>query len=549
MTVSNVTNSVTYTGNGAATGFPFEFEIPTGTIVVTVLEIATLLETELSPSEYSVTGLDDPNGGEVLYPLVGSPLASTHKITIKRVLEIEQTLDLTDQSAYNPTALEAQLDRYAWILGQINEKLGRALIIPSGASADSDDLLQLILSASSDTAANVALASAAQAAAELAATNAAASAAVAAAAAGSLTAATVAEMFTGTDTAKYINSAVLAAQFKQGADNTGGATITLGDGAYFNLITSTTAITSFAFTNDRVGRMAWVRFNTVRTLTYNATSLIIPGSASITTAVGDKALIMSLGSGNFLVLEYVRFDGRSLLTFTSSRPGLVPASGGGTTTFLRADGTFAAASGILDTQTFTANGTWNKPSNGSFALIRAWGGGASGGKGGGPNPGGGGGGGSYSDLILPLSLLPSSVAVTVGASVAGVSSAGSDGNDGNSSSFGSWLTAPGGSKGLGTAASGAGGDGGQSFRSTFDGGNGGSNGVGQASSMGGGGGGGAANGTSAQAGGTSLGAGAGGQGLPAGGSAGTAPAGGGGGCFNAGTSGAGARGQVEVLVF
>ena len=29
-------------------------------------------------------------------------------------------------------------------------------------------------------------------------------------------------------------------------------------------------------------------------------------------------------------------------TFTASAPGIVPASGGGTTTFLRADGTFAA---------------------------------------------------------------------------------------------------------------------------------------------------------------------------------------------------------------
>ena len=50
-------------------------------------------------------------------------------------------------------------------------------------------------------------------------------------------------------------------------------------------------------------------------------------------------------------------------TFTSSTAGLVPASGGGTTTFLRADGTFAAppgGSGSSEAQNlFTANLTVN----------------------------------------------------------------------------------------------------------------------------------------------------------------------------------------------
>jgi len=47
-----------------------------------------------------------------------------------------------------------------------------------------------------------------------------------------------------------------------------------------------------------------------------------------------------------------------LNTFTSSLQGLVPASGGGTTTFLRADGTFATPTGTTaNKETFILNGT------------------------------------------------------------------------------------------------------------------------------------------------------------------------------------------------
>lgn len=82
----------------------------------------------------------------------------------------------------------------------------------------------------------------------------------------------------------------------QGADNTGGATITLGAGKDFNLITSVVAITSFVFTEDVVGRSAVIRFDTIRTLTNNA-AIVIPGGANITTAVGDRMQITRTTTG------------------------------------------------------------------------------------------------------------------------------------------------------------------------------------------------------------------------------------------------------------
>jgi len=127
-------------------------------------------------------------------------------------------------------------------------------------------------------------------------------------------AASTTEVLTGTDAAKFVTPDALAALWEAGTDNAGGATITLGDGGVFNLITSTTAITAFAFTTDKAGRTARIRFQTARVLTHNSTSLILNlGGANITTEVGDTCTVVSLGGGNFRVVDYERADGRTVL--------------------------------------------------------------------------------------------------------------------------------------------------------------------------------------------------------------------------------------------
>lgn len=137
----------------------------------------------------------------------------------------------------------------------------------------------------------------------------------------SLDPATPTEILTGTNNTKFGTPDSIAALWEAGSDNTGGATITLGDGAYFNLITSTATITAFAFSVNKAGRTARVRFNTVRTLTHNATSLILPGGANITTAVGDICQVRSLGGGNVVVDWYTKANGRAVVEPTP------PASG------------------------------------------------------------------------------------------------------------------------------------------------------------------------------------------------------------------------------
>lgn len=131
--------------------------------------------------------------------------------------------------------------------------------------------------------------------------------------------ATNAQVLAGSSTTTVTTPAGISALFSNGTDNSGGATITLGDGRSFNLITSTTAITAFAFTDDVTGRQAVIRFNTSRTLTHNATSLVLPTGANITTNVGDLCQVESRGSGNFRVNWYTRADGTAL-TASSGPP-------------------------------------------------------------------------------------------------------------------------------------------------------------------------------------------------------------------------------------
>lgn len=76
-------------------------------------------------------------------------------------------------------------------------------------------------------------------------------------------------------------------------------------------VTGTTTITAFDTVADGVRR--YVRFAGILTLTHNATSLILPSGANITTAANDEAVFISLGSGNWKCISYTRANGKALV--------------------------------------------------------------------------------------------------------------------------------------------------------------------------------------------------------------------------------------------
>lgn len=98
------------------------------------------------------------------------------------------------------------------------------------------------------------------------------------------------------------------------------ATVNLGTATSNTVtVTGTTAITSFGAETAGVRRL--VKFAGALTLTHNATSLIIPGGANITTAANDVAELISLGGSNWFCYNYTRATGQPMRTVAVAQGG------------------------------------------------------------------------------------------------------------------------------------------------------------------------------------------------------------------------------------
>jgi hypothetical protein len=91
----------------------------------------------------------------------------------------------------------------------------------------------------------------------------------------------------------------------KGSDVASTATADVGAVAGFaHDITGTSAITSLGTVSGGIHKV--LKFEGALTLTHNATSLILPGGANITTADGDIGWFISEGSGNWRCITYFR---------------------------------------------------------------------------------------------------------------------------------------------------------------------------------------------------------------------------------------------------
>lgn len=99
-------------------------------------------------------------------------------------------------------------------------------------------------------------------------------------------------------------------------------------------ITGNVTITGFG--TEQAGARRYLKFSGAPTLTYNATSMILPGAADIVVQANDVAHMESLGGGNWQMLGYSRASGKPL----AGLPAVTIDN-----EILRADGTTGIAQG------------------------------------------------------------------------------------------------------------------------------------------------------------------------------------------------------------
>jgi hypothetical protein len=132
MTVNNADSTITYLANGSTTEWVFSFPGIDPTFIEVFLTDAGGGQVQLNPSQYQVilNPTIDPNptsqGGKVIYPIIGSPLANGNTLTIVRNLPVEQTVSLSNQSIIYPTVIEEEFD-YLTLLTRVgSEGISRA---------------------------------------------------------------------------------------------------------------------------------------------------------------------------------------------------------------------------------------------------------------------------------------------------------------------------------------------------------------------------------------------------------------------------------------
>ena len=292
---SNTRIAGPFTGTGSVSVYSFDFKVFTEDDLLVVHADTNGAETTLVlNSDYTVSlnaDQDNDPGGDIT---LASNLLSGYTLVITSAIENLQPTDLTNQGGFYPSVITNALDRACIQIQQLQEQVGRSIKVSLTSAINPADYLGEAQQAVTDAQAAQTAAETAQGLAETA-----------------QSAAEAAE----TNLLSWCNELIPS----NGANIASATTTDIGaaTGQYVQ-VTGTTTITGLGTCQAGIERV--VKFTGALTLTYNATSLILPTSANITTAAGDVARFRSLGSGNWQCVGYQRADGSALVS-TGSQHG------------------------------------------------------------------------------------------------------------------------------------------------------------------------------------------------------------------------------------
>lgn len=127
MTISAAGSRIEYSASGGQTTFAYPYRINASTDLQ-VYQNASLL---LINSQYTVTGVGSPTGGNVILVV---PAVAADKIVMLRRMPIQQTIDYIDGDVFPAQAHEDGLDRIVMMMQQVQEITTRCLQINAALS-------------------------------------------------------------------------------------------------------------------------------------------------------------------------------------------------------------------------------------------------------------------------------------------------------------------------------------------------------------------------------------------------------------------------------
>jgi hypothetical protein len=127
MTVETTSNNIEYDGNDSTTVFPFNFPFFNDSEIFVSIFDSNGVETPLTQDiDYTLPPGEKRNGGQINYPISGSPLPTTYTLTIVRELPLTQTASIRNQGRFNASVHETVFDKLIMILQQyLNKALNR----------------------------------------------------------------------------------------------------------------------------------------------------------------------------------------------------------------------------------------------------------------------------------------------------------------------------------------------------------------------------------------------------------------------------------------
>jgi len=137
MSLSSTTSRNDYVGNNTTATYAYGFKIFLNTELLVTKDVAGVLTTLALTTDYTVTGVGETAGGNVV--LVAGNLATGSLLTIRRKRAIKQLTDIRNGGEYYRSNQEDDLDKVIMIDLQQQDEIDRSMKLPETVAASGFD--------------------------------------------------------------------------------------------------------------------------------------------------------------------------------------------------------------------------------------------------------------------------------------------------------------------------------------------------------------------------------------------------------------------------